>query len=188
MAIVGDSEAGWAEWAADAEGEPPLVQAAVARPDRQMTASITRVVLDLIPMSPSLSVASPRSRRRKSSSPHPVTRASVLEGSSASQGRRELIDLAGFAAKTLTRATIVRHSAVSTRPSRRDRDRRSCRSKLGGRLQDLGQIVFLPNDDPGPPPDEPFQEILVGPIVERSDGLRVEGESVCGGVCGSGAV
>jgi hypothetical protein len=48
--------------------------------------------------------------------------------------------------------------------------------------------VFLPNDEPGPPPDEPFQEILVGPIVERSDGLRVEGESVCGGVCGSGAV
>jgi hypothetical protein len=59
---------------------------------------------------------------------------------------------------------------------------------LGERLQDLGQIVFLPNDDPGPPPDEPFQEILLGPIVDRPDGLRVEGGSVCGGVCGSGAV
>jgi hypothetical protein len=59
---------------------------------------------------------------------------------------------------------------------------------LGTRLQDLGEIVFMPRDDHGPPPDEPFQEILVGPIVERSDGLRVEGGSVCGDVCGSGAV
>jgi hypothetical protein len=187
MAIVGDSEAGWAEWAADAEGEPPFVQAAVARLDRQMTASITRVVLDLIPMSPSPSVASPTSRRRKSSPPHPVTRASVLEGSSASQGRRELIDSAGFAAKTATRATIVRRSAVSKTFTEgfATVDLVEARS---GAAPGPGQIVFLPNDDPGPQPDEPFQEILVGPIVERSDGLRVESESVCGGVCGSGAV
>jgi hypothetical protein len=60
--------------------------------------------------------------------------------------------------------------------------------ELEGRLQDLGEIVFLPHDDPGPPPKEPFQEILLGPIVERPDGFRVEGGSVCGGVCGSGAV
>jgi hypothetical protein len=54
-------------------------------------------------------------------------------------------------------------------------------------MRDLGEIVFLSDDDPGPP-DEPFQEILVSPIVEQPDGLRVEGGSVCGALCGSGAV
>jgi hypothetical protein len=56
------------------------------------------------------------------------------------------------------------------------------------RLQDLGDIVFRRDDEPGPSPEEPFQEILLGPIVERPDGLRVEGGSVCGGLCGTGAV
>jgi hypothetical protein len=55
------------------------------------------------------------------------------------------------------------------------------------RLHDL-DIVFRGNDDPGLPMDELFQEILLGPILEQADGLRVEGGSVCGGLCGSGAV
>jgi hypothetical protein len=62
------------------------------------------------------------------------------------------------------------------------------RSELKARLQDLGEIVFLPDKDVGTPLEEPFQEILLGPIVEAADGLRVEGGSVCGSVCGNGAV
>ncbi len=31
-------------------------------------------------------------------------------------------------------------------------------------------------------------QILLGPIIEESDGLRIEGGSVCGGLCGSGAM
>jgi hypothetical protein len=60
--------------------------------------------------------------------------------------------------------------------------------ELGEGLKDLGDIVFRSMDDPGPPSDEQFQEVLLGPIVERPNGLRVEGGNVCGGVCGSGAV
>jgi hypothetical protein len=59
---------------------------------------------------------------------------------------------------------------------------------LRARLRDLGDIVFISNDDPGLSPEDTFQEILLSPIVEQSDGLRVEGGSVCGGLCGSGAV
>lgn len=62
------------------------------------------------------------------------------------------------------------------------------RSELTARLQDLGQIVFLPDKEVGTSPDEPFQEILLGPIVAEADGFRVEGGSLCGGVCGNGAV
>jgi hypothetical protein len=62
------------------------------------------------------------------------------------------------------------------------------RQELLTRLQDLGDVVFLSNDESGPSPDEPFQEIVLGPIVETADGLRVEGGSICGGVCGNGAV
>lgn len=60
--------------------------------------------------------------------------------------------------------------------------------ELAARLQDLGDIVFRRNDEPRPSPEEPFQEILLGPIVERPDGLRVEGGAVCGILCGTGAV
>ncbi len=60
--------------------------------------------------------------------------------------------------------------------------------ELRARLQDLGEIVFIPTDDPGPSPEDSFQEILLSPIVETAGGLRVEGGSVCGGLCGSGAV
>lgn len=59
---------------------------------------------------------------------------------------------------------------------------------LGARLGDLGEIVFRSNDDPAPSPDELFQEILLGPIVQRPDGLRVEGGTICGGLCGNGSV
>jgi hypothetical protein len=60
--------------------------------------------------------------------------------------------------------------------------------ELGEGLQDLGDIVFRSMDDPGPPYDEQFQQVLLGPIVERPNGLRVEGGNVCGGLCGRGAV
>ena len=48
--------------------------------------------------------------------------------------------------------------------------------------------MFRSMDDPGLAPDEQFQEVLLGPIVDRPNGLRVEGGSVCGGLCGHGAV
>ena len=60
--------------------------------------------------------------------------------------------------------------------------------ELGEDLQDLGDIMFRSMDDPGLAPDEQFQEVLLGPIVDRPNGLRVEGGSVCGGLCGHGAV
>jgi hypothetical protein len=64
------------------------------------------------------------------------------------------------------------------------------RSELTARLKDLGEIVFLPNKEGGrsPDEDEPFQEILLGPIVAEADRFRVEGGSLCGSVCGNGAV
>jgi hypothetical protein len=55
-------------------------------------------------------------------------------------------------------------------------------------LDDLGHVRFRDKDDPMLPMDEPIQEILLGPIVHKADGLRVEGGSVCGGLCGSGSV
>ena len=48
--------------------------------------------------------------------------------------------------------------------------------------------MFRSMDDPGLPPDGQFQEVLLGPIVDRPSGLRVEGGNVCGGLCGHGAV
>jgi hypothetical protein len=59
--------------------------------------------------------------------------------------------------------------------------------ELEARLVDLGDVEFRPHGNPVPA-DEEFQEVLLGPIVERPDGLRVEGGVVCGGLCGSGAV
>ena len=60
--------------------------------------------------------------------------------------------------------------------------------ELSIRLQDLGDIVFVSEDGTRPPQDQPFQEIVLGPIVEKAEGIRVEGGVVCGGTCGSGAV
>jgi hypothetical protein len=56
------------------------------------------------------------------------------------------------------------------------------------RLADLGDVQFRDEHDPPLPMDEPIQEILLGPIVHKLDGLRVEGGSVCGGLCGTGSV
>jgi len=61
-------------------------------------------------------------------------------------------------------------------------------TELGTRLQDLGDIVFTSNHDSGKPLDGQFQEILLSPIVEKADGLRVEGGAVCGNLCGNGSV
>ena len=56
--------------------------------------------------------------------------------------------------------------------------------QLASRLADLGGVVF--NNEGG---SEELPRILLGPIVETaSGGLRVEGGSVCGGLCGSGAM
>lgn len=57
--------------------------------------------------------------------------------------------------------------------------------ELNARLRDdLGPIVFL---DPDTPKPGRYQEIVLGSIRERPDGLRVEGGSICGTLCGSGA-
>jgi hypothetical protein len=63
--------------------------------------------------------------------------------------------------------------------------------QLAARLRDLGKIEFKPRDEPLPSPSSPTaleQLILLSPIVQKSDGLRVEGGAVCGSLCGSGAV
>lgn len=65
---------------------------------------------------------------------------------------------------------------------------RSEQVELSERLSDLGRIVFFSNDDSPHRRKEPYQEILLGPIEEKTDGLRVEGAVVCGGLCGTGRV
>ena len=56
--------------------------------------------------------------------------------------------------------------------------------QLASRLADLGGVVFSDKGD-----SEELPRILLGPIIEKeSGGLRVEGGSVCGGLCGSGAM
>jgi hypothetical protein len=59
--------------------------------------------------------------------------------------------------------------------------------ELEARLSDLGDVEFRPHGNLVPEGEE-FQEVLLGPIVERPDGLRVEGGVVCGGLCGTGSV
>lgn len=52
---------------------------------------------------------------------------------------------------------------------------------LSQRLLDLGTVEFgdqFWNGDP--------TMILLGPIEETPDGIRVEGGTICGGLCGSG--
>ena len=55
---------------------------------------------------------------------------------------------------------------------------------LSRRLADLGRVMFTASGLP----KQGQAQLLLGPILERSDGLRVEGGSVCGGLCGSGAM
>jgi hypothetical protein len=62
-----------------------------------------------------------------------------------------------------------------------DRISRADQQALIERLADLGTITFRHDGDSYP-------VILLGPIIEKPDGLRVEGGSVCGGLCGSGAM
>jgi hypothetical protein len=52
------------------------------------------------------------------------------------------------------------------------------------RLADLGRIRFIQDGRPSLTGD--FHEILLGPIIEKPDGLRVEGGSLCGNLCGTG--
>ena len=61
---------------------------------------------------------------------------------------------------------------------------------LGQQLQDLGDIVFWSRNDSGMQPEvqSRSQLILLGQIVEKHQGLRVEGGYICGGLCGHGAV
>ena len=73
-------------------------------------------------------------------------------------------------------------------PSCSDRLSHEEQEELGTRLKDLGDVVFRRDDEPGPSPDKLFQEIVLGPIVDKPDGLRVEGGTICGSTCGSGAV
>ena len=57
---------------------------------------------------------------------------------------------------------------------------------LGTRLGDLGTVSFLNEGDQII--DVPGGVYLLGPILDTPDGLRVEGGSICGGLCGSGAM
>ena len=67
-----------------------------------------------------------------------------------------------------------------------DRISSSEQQELITRLGDLGTITFTGRD--GPALTGRFQEIVLGPIIEKPDGLRVEGGSVCGSLCGSGSM
>lgn len=57
---------------------------------------------------------------------------------------------------------------------------------LVSRLGDLGTIEFWREGDTALSGRNPV--ILLGPIIEKPDGLRVEGGSVCGSLCGSGSM
>jgi hypothetical protein len=63
--------------------------------------------------------------------------------------------------------------------------------ELTNRLADLGKVDFRSASDPHPSPSQgelKIQGILLSPIVEEPDGLRVEGGTYCGNLCGKGAV
>lgn len=78
---------------------------------------------------------------------------------------------------------------MESEPRCPDRLTREEQRELAARLQEMGELEFRTgDDDPDPLREQGYQEILLGPIVERPDGVRVEGGSVCGGLCGSGAV
>jgi len=54
--------------------------------------------------------------------------------------------------------------------------------ELRSRLEDLGTVVFRDHFDT----EGGSSTILLGPISTEGDGIRVEGGSICGGLCGSG--
>jgi hypothetical protein len=74
-----------------------------------------------------------------------------------------------------------------------------CPDKLSGdeqkeltkRLADIGKVDFRSEGEPPPSPSKgelAIQGIFLSPIVDGPDGLRVEGATYCGNVCGRGAV
>lgn len=70
-------------------------------------------------------------------------------------------------------------------PSCSDRLTHAEQRELAARLEDLGKVIFQTDTDGR---RNRLPQILLGPIIEESDGLRIEGGSVCGGLCGSGAM
>jgi hypothetical protein len=56
---------------------------------------------------------------------------------------------------------------------------------LRTRLRDLGPIVFVSDRSDVLATKPSFQAISLSPIVERPDGLRVEGGDSCGSTCGT---
>jgi hypothetical protein len=79
--------------------------------------------------------------------------------------------------------TVLMESDVTAPP---DPLSRAEQEELSVRLGDLGDVTF--DRDQSSSPDSRSQRILLGPIVATDDGFRVEGGSVCGGLCGSGRV
>jgi hypothetical protein len=70
-------------------------------------------------------------------------------------------------------------------PACSDRLTHAEQRELAARLEDLGKVIFQTDTDGR---RNRLPQILLGPIIEESDGLRIEGGSVCGGLCGSGAM
>jgi hypothetical protein len=60
--------------------------------------------------------------------------------------------------------------------------------ELRSRTRDLARLVFVARDGSLPDEESPSLFVSLGPIEERSDGLRVEVGSTCGELCGSGSV
>jgi hypothetical protein len=69
----------------------------------------------------------------------------------------------------------IDHSNCKDRLS--DEEQTAIASQLG----DLGTVRFIEGFSDGDP-----TKILLGPIDETADGTRVEGGSICGGLCGTG--
>ena len=63
--------------------------------------------------------------------------------------------------------------------------------ELTKRLADIGKVDFRSEGESPPSPSKgelAIQGILLSPIVDEPDGLRVEGGTYCGNVCGRGNV
>lgn len=67
-----------------------------------------------------------------------------------------------------------------------DRISKAEQQELITRLGDLGTIEFWREGESAL--NGRYPVILLGPIIEKPDGPRVEGGSVCGGLCGSGSM
>ena len=72
-----------------------------------------------------------------------------------------------------------------------DKLSRDEQAQLTKRLADIGQVDFRSEGESPPSPSKgelAIQGILLSPIVSEPDGLRVEGGTYCGNLCGRGAV